>query len=298
MAKWMVMRIQALLMVGMCAMPVCWGQTVLTPQSIKAQLQGPILMLRGMYGGRTLKFDAEGNLVGRAETMPFSMSAVRLDKVKVRDTEVVIGGQREGLEFSYSQSGDKRWVREQSWGAEVRIEIARDPAHPEELNSALARVFSVGLDKELAEEVPAYWRPWLLNQLDPSVKVEATAANAIDLSYDWEKPKLKDMTGPRLDPSILTMPEEPVIAQQAGYGGTPLLAFVVDTNGKPTEIRIVRPVGMGLDEEAVKVASQLRFKPAQYKGKPVAVLIDFGVPFLSHFDWGSQFDRGPTTSPQ
>jgi TonB family protein len=294
------MKIRSLVAVFACSMSAVIGaaQTAPTAQSVEAQLKGPIVILRGMYEGRTLKFDAKGNLIGRAEQMPFSMSAVRLNKVRVDGSEVRIEAEREGLEFTYSKDGEQRWVREQGWGAEVRIEIAWDPAHPEELNSALAAVFSLGLDKELAEEVPGYWRPWLLHQLDPSVKVEATETSAINLLYDWEKPKSEDITPPRLDPSILTMPEEPLIAQQAGYNGVPILVFVVDTSGKPTEIRIVRPAGMGLDEEAVKVASRLRFKPAQYKGKPAAVLISFPMLFSRSLDWGSQFDRGPTTHPQ
>lgn len=294
------MRIRSLVALAvLCAVSLaCCAQAAPTPQAIEAQLKGPIVMLRGMYGGRTLKFDVRGNLLGKAKQLPFSMSAVRIQKVRVRDSEVAIEAEREGLEFTYAPESDKRWVREQGWGAEVRIEIALDSGHPEQVNAALARVFSVGLDKELADNAPVCWRPWMLHQLDPSVKIEATDASTIDLRHDWDKPKSPDITPPRLDPSVLTMPEEPLIAQQVGYNGVPVVDFVVDTTGKPTEIRIARPAGMGLDEEAVKVASRLRFKPALYKGKPAAVLIDFPMLFSPSLDWGSQFERGPTIHPQ
>ncbi len=275
----------------------CSAQTTVTAQSVEAQLKAPILIMRGMYDGRALKFDSEGNLIGKAKQLPFSLSAVRLDGVRVRASEVVIEAQREGLEFLYSRSSNQRWVREQAWGDEVRIEVALDARHPEELSSALAKVFCMDIDANLADEVPAYWRPWVQHQLDPSVNMEANSTNAIDLGYDWEKPKSKDITPPRMNPTILRMPEDPLIAQHVGYIGAPTLAFVIDASGKPAEIRIVRPVGMDLDEAAVKVASQLRFKPALYKGKPAAVLIDFVMPFSPSLDWGSQFERGPTTPP-
>lgn len=274
------MRIHSLIAVIACLMSAVVGaaQTAPTAQSIEAQLKGPILLLRGMYDGHTLKFDATGNLIGHAKEVAFSMSAVRLEKVKIKGSQVVIVAEREGLEFSY---GKQRSVREQDWGEDVRIEIALDPAHPEELSSALAKVFSVGLDQQLADAVPAYWRPWLEHQLDPTVKVEATETNAIDLSYDWDKPKSEDITAPRPDPAVLTMPEEPLIAQQVGYNGVPFVGFVVDTSGNPTEIRIVQPAGMGLDEAAVKMAGRLHFKPALDKGKPVAAFIIFSVDFYA-----------------
>lgn len=272
MRNWSLVPLTTLCVVSLA----CAAQTALTPQTIEAQLKGPIVLLRGMYDGHTLRFDATGNLIGQAKELPFSMSAVRLEKVKVKNSEVVIEAEREGLEFSYSK---QRSVREQGWGEDVRIEIALDPAHPEELSSALAKVFSVGLDKQLANDVPAFWRPWLMDQLDPSVKVGATAPNTIDLGFDWDKPGSGNITPPKMDRSIIVMPEEPLIAQRAAFNGVSLVGFVVDTSGKPTEIRIVQPAGMGLDEAAVKMVSEFRFKPALEKDKPVAAYMIFAVPF-------------------
>jgi TonB family protein len=41
----------------------------------------------------------------------------------------------------------------------------------------------------------------------------------------------------------------------------------------------VRPLGMGLDEKAMEAVREYKFKPAQYKGKNVAVEVDIEVNF-------------------
>jgi hypothetical protein len=42
----------------------------------------------------------------------------------------------------------------------------------------------------------------------------------------------------------------------------------VDTAGQPTDIRVVKSLGFGLDEEAIKAVSQYRFMPAMNYKQP------------------------------
>lgn len=53
----------------------------------------------------------------------------------------------------------------------------------------------------------------------------------------------------------------------------------VGADGKPSHVRVVRPVGMGLDEKAVDAVRQYRFKPAMKDGKPVQVDLYVDVNF-------------------
>lgn len=53
--------------------------------------------------------------------------------------------------------------------------------------------------------------------------------------------------------------------------GSISLSIVIDTSGMPTQIAVLRPLGMGLDEEAVKAVSQWRFAPGTKNGAPVPV---------------------------
>lgn len=68
-------------------------------------------------------------------------------------------------------------------------------------------------------------------------------------------------------------------ARKAKYQGESVVSLIVDTNGMPRNIRVVRVLGMGLDEKAVEAVKQYRFKPAQYHGHPVPVEIVIYVDF-------------------
>ncbi len=68
-------------------------------------------------------------------------------------------------------------------------------------------------------------------------------------------------------------------AKKAKMGGTVLVNVVVDTDGNPEHVRIVRGVRYGLDEKAVEAVKQYRFKPSMLDGKPVPVQINIEVNF-------------------
>jgi TonB family protein len=68
-------------------------------------------------------------------------------------------------------------------------------------------------------------------------------------------------------------------ARKAKYQGTVLLWIVVDARGMVHNIRIAKPLGMSLDEEAVKTVSTWKFKPALRQGVPVPVQVQVEVSF-------------------
>lgn len=69
-------------------------------------------------------------------------------------------------------------------------------------------------------------------------------------------------------------------SQKAKYEGTVLLSLVVDSTGMPQDVRVIRPLGMGLDEKAVDAVRQARFRPALYKQmQPVPVTVAIRIAF-------------------
>ncbi len=68
-------------------------------------------------------------------------------------------------------------------------------------------------------------------------------------------------------------------ARKAKVAGNVLVNIWVDEKGNPTHVRVVRGVGMGLDEKAVEAVKQYRFKPAMEGGKPVTVEMNVEVGF-------------------
>jgi TonB family protein len=61
--------------------------------------------------------------------------------------------------------------------------------------------------------------------------------------------------------------------------GSILLSLVVDATGTPTQIAVLRPLGMGLDEKAIEAISQWKFTPGQKNGAPVPVFSQVEMTF-------------------
>jgi periplasmic protein TonB len=68
-------------------------------------------------------------------------------------------------------------------------------------------------------------------------------------------------------------------ARRAKYQGICVVGLIVDAQGNPQQVHIVRPLGMGLDEKAMEAVRQYKFKPAMFHGRPVPVQIDIEVNF-------------------
>jgi protein TonB len=74
-------------------------------------------------------------------------------------------------------------------------------------------------------------------------------------------------------------PEFSEEARKAKVAGNVLVNLWVDANGMPSHVRVIRGVGMGLDEKAVEAVKQYRFKPAMENGKAVLVELNVEVNF-------------------
>ena len=74
-------------------------------------------------------------------------------------------------------------------------------------------------------------------------------------------------------------PEYSKAARRAKYQGTIVLFVIVDASGTTRDIQIERPLGFGLDEQAVAAVSRWTFKPAQKDGNPVSVQVNVEVSF-------------------
>ena len=82
-------------------------------------------------------------------------------------------------------------------------------------------------------------------------------------------------------PSLLreVTPDYTEQARRAGLEGEVLLELVVGPDGRVSDLRVLRALGAGLDEEAVRAVRQWRFSPARRLGSPVAVIVEVAVEF-------------------
>ena len=104
----------------------------------------------------------------------------------------------------------------------------------------------------------------------PQVLVAASGINAPDR-----------ISGDVSQPEVLTKrePEYTENARLMRYNGVAQFSVIINNQGIPIRIRLVRGLGYGLDENAAEAISTWRFRPATKNGAPVAVMANIAVSF-------------------
>jgi periplasmic protein TonB len=82
-------------------------------------------------------------------------------------------------------------------------------------------------------------------------------------------------------PSVILKvePEYSEEARKAKFQGTVVLFVVVDEKGNPRDLKVMRPLGLGLDQKAIEAVEKWKFRPGMKDGKPVAVQATIEVNF-------------------
>ncbi len=82
-------------------------------------------------------------------------------------------------------------------------------------------------------------------------------------------------------PKVLqqVQPEYSEEARKAKWQGSVRVSLVVDEKGKATNVTVVTPLGLGLDEKAVEAVKKWVFAPGTKDGKPVPVMAQIEITF-------------------
>lgn len=72
----------------------------------------------------------------------------------------------------------------------------------------------------------------------------------------------------------------PQMARESGIQGTVYVSFVVERDGSVTDVKILRGIGGGCDEEALRVIMNMpKWEPGKQRGKPVRVQFNMPIKF-------------------
>ncbi|HXR40381.1 MAG TPA: energy transducer TonB, partial [Terracidiphilus sp.] len=136
------------------------------------------------------------------------------------------------------------------------------------LREALDAIFAPGLDDRMMAAMPDFWKLYY----------QAVAAKA---DYRPADPSILRQNTVDQKAQLLTSfePDSNDFAQAAGVAGMALYHTVIGADGKPEEIAVARPIGFGLDENAVAAIRKAKFSPATKAGQPVPVMLDLVVQF-------------------
>jgi protein TonB len=73
----------------------------------------------------------------------------------------------------------------------------------------------------------------------------------------------------------------PQMAREVGVQGTVFITFVVEPNGNITGVRVLRGIGSGCDEEAIRVVKSMpSWTPGKQRNRPVRVQFNLPVRFI------------------
>jgi periplasmic protein TonB len=72
----------------------------------------------------------------------------------------------------------------------------------------------------------------------------------------------------------------PQMARESGIQGTVYVTFVVEPDGSVSDVRVLRGIGGGCDEEAIRVIKQMpKWNAGMQRGKPVRVQFNMPIKF-------------------
>lgn len=278
----------AVVLIPMLLMPLqfAWADSDAIEGQLKSDYIGKVLTLRHFYSGDHLRFHADGTLQGDAPVGPWTVDAqIEIKEIRLRSGQLIIKGRRiyrvfdsqlkpqaelRAVDNNHIEPGKEVGKALRGVRIEVEIELPSEKLDQKDISSAIHNVFLTDSESML-DAVPSYWRAYFARQEGKSQSVPSSKEPAYRVSpvSGVSAPHPTSQPGPNYSPE----------AQELKYQGTVVLSLVVDATGNATDVQIQKPLGLGLDEEAVAAVNTWKFKPAQKDGKPVAVTISVEIEF-------------------
>jgi TonB family protein len=94
-------------------------------------------------------------------------------------------------------------------------------------------------------------------------------------------PSIYQIGGSVTAPQLVWAPD-PVFPTGQKKGGVVMVSCVIDAEGRPKHLQVVRHLGEAFDKNAVGAIKQYRFKPTVLLGKPVPVQLNIQVNFARY----------------
>lgn len=264
----------ALPLLAPCA---AWADRAQIESILKSEYQNKVVILRGFYSDAKLRFGSNGKPVGKVNPGYWSsdgmlqVTHISLD----RQSTVLIRGTRVVDEFD-DKAGAFRYV-DTKRPVEIGIELDRSWHDATPVRELLGKMFSGNIN-DMANTLPDYWQ-WCMAGGIHADRKGAWGCGKDDTDETSDAPKFTLPEGTVVyrakngvkPPTPITSfePSYTENARQARLEGISRIWMVVDVHGIPSRIRIVRPLGGGLDDRAVEAVRQWKFNPAILDGHPV-----------------------------
>jgi TonB family protein len=280
-------------------------------QYLRDQYQGKTLVLRGFPAGNALRYDSSGASDSATPGDWTTDGFVQVTDIHLSHDRLVIKAQRmvaarlnDQFDLRPLERTKGSILRKEPVRLEIKADIGMHNPSREQIEGVASKIFLTSRDS-LANLVPDYWRPCVRAGLKGTDKNCVFAAEVLSIpgvasgsddssesaAVSGELNSRSEVIPPEggplrpgkgVSPPRLGYHHEPEFsepARVAKFQGTVLLQLVVSKEGTPTNIRIERPLGYGLDAKAVEAVRSWTFSPAEKDGVPVNVAIAVEVSF-------------------
>jgi len=254
-------------------------------QQLRAKYQKKNLLLRGLFQDSFLRYDLSGALKNTGQVGSWTTSFVYIRSLEINSDAVQIKGLRVAQVFDPKE---RRFAAVRS-NLDVVIRIEKDfsePSSEKQFETALAKVF-VDPQESLAPVVPDYWH-WVVTHYKYDGQRDPTSGPTPDpppaTSGAIAAPSLERLVreGGNVKAPAGVRTSEPAyneLGRSLSVQGTSVVWLIVDEKGNPQRVRVGRPLGAGLDEQALDAVMKWKFQPATKDGKAIAVQIAVEVNF-------------------
>lgn len=306
--------IAAVIALLMCTAPTFAQIPVLMPEAVNRleDLKGKTVMIRGFYGGPILHYDSKGSLLEGGPPESWTLAGLKIKGLKRHHDRLEIRGTRIGLLYNGKQfeAIERQEITPFSPVKTGSTIITVDVSSSEDATSLIRRIF-LNKDDRLEDLVPDYWRSFVAKlgmgderaatakektpvatnpateqaQAVPAKKAEQDAAqrtNEMGVPVSAALPsKVFKVGGAVSAPKAVFDPDPDYVeaARAAKIQGTTTLWVVVGNDGSVRDIRITKPAGFGMDDNAVAAVKTWHFIPAMKDGQPVTVQVSIDVNF-------------------
>ena len=257
-------------------------------KQLEDRYKGKFVRVRDLVSDSKVRYDAAGNLVGKWHAGRWTWhSNVEVTDVTMKDRVLKIKANR--LLLNYNR-GTHKFTPFRSGALEFEIETSPDAVGKIDVEKEWNKAF-LKPDEDYPLDMQPYWKPFISCVIHPKTE---------DCEYYEKKssePGVRNVTGTSTQksayPGVLTVgkdvtppkvrsrvePEYTEVARRARVTGTVLLEAVITKNGGVSIMRVIRPIGFGLEENAAEALSQWVFEPGRRSGQPVDVQLEIEVNF-------------------
>ncbi len=256
-------RVRLLTVFFLALVPLHADDTKDLQKHLQERFLKKVFTIRNFYGGDHLIFDTQGKLIEGDAIVGYNGcwtgAGIDIQKLELKKDRLVLRGPRVIQCYNFQNLDSSVPFRQKK---RLEIDIRLDSAQMNELaiTGILEKVFLTRADN-LINLVPDSWR----------------AEGFIPGEKEFAQINQKDVTPPKAINAL--DPEYSEAASRAKLQGMVVLWAGIDEHGNPVEIKILRCLGLGLDEQSVQAVTKWKFEPAQKNGQPIPVQLIITMEF-------------------